>query len=596
MNPTAQTSPPLNVEDLLVEIAEVVNATLDLDTLLKRTAEQVRRVIDYEIFSILLLNEKTQELRIRFAIGHPPEVAERIRIKMGEGVTGLAAQQREALLVNDVTKSSLYIKDMADVRSELAVPLIIKNRVIGVIDIEAREAGYFTEEHKRFLTLVASRVAVAIENARLYTRLSRQAKQLTVLNEISRELTSILNLDALLQRIAELLTRGIDYQMFSVLLLDSTKTKPEHRFSVRIRQNVQIKNIVPVGHGLVGYAVQHKTAVAVPDVSKDPRYIELNPETRSEMAVPLIYKDEAIGVLDLEHTRRGYFTDDHRKTLSTLAAQVAIAIENARLYERLAKEEQRLEQDLATARELQFGLLPCAAPVLAGVELAARYVPALAIGGDMYDFISYMGGRTALAIADVSGKGVRAALYAALVSGLLRSSAPGEPDAAEMLSLLNAALIERRIEAQFVAMLYTIWDENDRTLQVANSGMPRPILCKNGVVEIVQATGLPLGFFDDAEYEEFLLPLAPGDVCVLLSDGIVDAANYAGETMGRSRVEKLVAESCRSSAEEILEVIYQAVNQHADGVATFDDQTVMVIKAKDLAPPPKKKTKNTKDA
>ena len=137
MNPTAQTSPPLNVEDLLVEIAEVVNATLDLDTLLKRTAEQVRRVIDYEIFSILLLNEKTQELRIRFAIGHPPEVAERIRIKMGEGVTGLAAQQREALLVNDVTKSSLYIKDMADVRSELAVPLIIKNRVIGVIDIEA---------------------------------------------------------------------------------------------------------------------------------------------------------------------------------------------------------------------------------------------------------------------------------------------------------------------------------------------------------------------------------------------------------------------------------------------------------------------------
>jgi len=116
------------------------------------------------------------------------------------------------------------------------------------------------------------------------------------------------------------------------------------------------------------------------------------------------------------------------------------------------------------------------------------------------------------------------------------------------------------------------------------------------VVEIVQATGLPLGFFDDAEYEEFLLPLAPGDVCVLLSDGIVDAANYAGETMGRSRVEKLVAESCRSSAEEILEVIYQAVNQHADGVATFDDQTVMVIKAKDVAPPPKKKTKTAKDA
>jgi sigma-B regulation protein RsbU (phosphoserine phosphatase) len=464
--------------------------------------------------------------------------------------------------------------------------------VVGVVDIEAREAGYFTEEHSRLLTLIASRIAAGIENARLYTRVSRQAQTLTVLNEISQELTSILNLDELLRRIAELLTRLIDYQMFSILLLDHTGTKLEHRFSVRYKENVPIKHDIPLGTGLVGYAARERTAVLVSDVQKDERYIQLNPETRSELAVPLIYKGSVIGVLDLEHTRRGYFTDDHRKTLSTLAAQVAIAIENARLYQRLAKEEQRLEQDLATARELQFGLLPCAAPELPDVELAARYVPALAIGGDMYDFIRYIAGRTAMAILDVSGKGVRAALYAALVSGLLRSIGTGEPDAAEMLALLNAALIERRIEAQFVAMLYAVWDENDHTLQLANSGMPRPILCKQGKVEVVQATGLPLGFFEDASYEEFLLHLEPGDVCVLLSDGIVDATNYAGETMGRSRVEKLVAESCHRSAGDIVEIIYRAVNQHADGVATFDDQTVMVIKAKDSTAHSKKKTKS----
>ena len=581
MNPTAQTSPPLNVEDLLVEIAEVVNATLDLDTLLKRTAEQVRRVIDYEIFSILLLNEKTQELRIRFAIGHPPEVAERIRIKMGEGVTGLAAQQREALLVNDVTKSSLYIKDMADVRSELAVPLIIKNRVIGVIDIEAREAGYFTEEHKRFLPWVASRVAVAIENARLYTRLSRQAKQLTVLNEISRELTSILNLDALLQRIAELLTRVIDYQMFSVLLLDSTKTKLEHRFSVRFRQNVQIKNIVPVGSGLVGYAVEHKTAVVVPDVSKDPRYIELNPETRSEMAVPLIYKDEAIGVLDLEHTRRGYFTDDHRRTITTLAAQIAIAIENARLYEQIARQEQRLEREMTMARELQFRMLPQETPILKGAELAARYNPARAIGGDIYEFVPYTGGRMAVAIGDVGGKGAPAALYAALSGGILRSSAAGEPSAAEMLALVNTSLIERPIDAQFVSMIYAIWDDDERTLQVSNSGLPRPILCHGGKPEVVEATGLPLGFFETAEYEEFWLAMEPGDICVLFSDGIVDARNQNGDGFGRHRVEEIVASSCGGSAGDILDAIFNAVIEHSEGVPTFDDQTVVILKVKE---------------
>src|SRR5581483_11846476 len=123
------------------------------------------------------------------------------------------------------------------------------------------------------------------------------------------------------------------------------------------------------------------------------------------------------------------------------------------------------------------------------------------------------------------------------------------------------------------------------------------ILCKKGKVEMVQATGLPLGFFEDAEYEQFEIPLAAGDVCVFLSDGIVDATNYAGETMGRPRVEKLVGENWERSAQEILDVIYQAVNQHADGVATFDDQTVLVIKAKEAAAlSSKKKIKNAKEA
>src|SRR5207244_8818443 len=141
---------------------------------------------------------------------------------VGEGVPGRAAQLRQAVLVDDVTADPAYIAAIPNVRAELAVPLVSKNRVIGVIDIEAREAGYFTEEHRRLLTLVASRIAAGIENARLYTRVARQAQTLTVLNEISQELTSILNLDELLRRIAELLTRLIDYQMFSIMLLDPT--------------------------------------------------------------------------------------------------------------------------------------------------------------------------------------------------------------------------------------------------------------------------------------------------------------------------------------------------------------------------------------
>src|SRR5271169_6284046 len=371
------------IDSYLLEVADAVNTTLDLNTLLQRVAEMLKRFINYEIFAILLLNEKTKELRVRFQVGHPPEVAERIRIKVGQGVTGRAVQTRQAVLVNDVASEENFINSAPGVRSELAVPLIAKNKVIGVIDVEAPQPGAFTEEHKRLLTLFASRIAVGIENARLYTRVSRQARQLTLLTEISRELTSILKVDQLLQGIADLVTRIIDYQMFSILLLDASGSTLQHRFSLRFKESVQLKHEMPLGQGLVGYAAQHGEAVLAPDVSKDPRYIKANPETRSELCIPLIYKDKVIGVLDIEHTRKGYFTEDHVRTMTTLAAQVAIAIENATLYERIARQEQRLEHDFALARELQFRLLPQKLPKLKNAEVAARFSPARQIGGDL---------------------------------------------------------------------------------------------------------------------------------------------------------------------------------------------------------------------
>jgi sigma-B regulation protein RsbU (phosphoserine phosphatase) len=584
-----------SVESFLLEVADVVNSTLDLDTILRRVAELIRRVIDYEIFAILLLNEKTHDLRFRFAIGHTQETVERTRIKIGEGITGQAVQTREPIVVNDVHRTSGYIEALPQVRSELAVPLIIKNRVIGVIDIEAPTPGYFTEDHARLLTVVASRIAIGIENARLYTRTSRQARTLRLLNEISQELTSILNVDELLRRIGDLLTRIIDYQMFSILLLDPTGTKLVHRFSIRFKESVHLKHDIPLDQGLVGYAAQHKTPVLVPDVTKDSRYIALNPETRSELALPLIYKGKVLGVMDLEHVKRRFFNEDHMRTMSTLAAQIAIAIENATLYEQVIKQEQRLERDLMLARELQFRLLPACCPVLGSAELAAKFVPAQAIGGDLYDFVQYPESTNGcpkcvgVAIGDVSGKGAAAALYAALVSGFLRSHASERPGAAEMLRLINESLAERRVDAQYVTMVYAIWRDEERLLHIANSGLPRPIHCRKGKVEIVEAVGLPLGLFEKVEHEQVTFRGQPGDVFVFFSDGIVDATSSEGVLFGRSRVEQVVQQNCKKTADEIVSAIYQAVAEHTAGASQFDDMTVVVLKVRgpEKTPPTK---------
>jgi len=239
---------------------------------------------------------------------------------------------------------------------------------------------------------------------------------------------------------------------------------------------------------------------------------------------------------------------------------------------------------LALARELQMRLLPQTLPKLAHLELAAKFIPARAIGGDLYDFIPYSLSRLGMVIGDVSGKGAPAAIYAALVSGILRSHAPIEPGPAEMLKAVNMSLAERRIEAQFVSLIYAVWDDQHRILTVANSGLPRPIHVHDGKNSVIEATGLPLGLFDDADYDEFRFKMKPGDLFVFFSDGILDARNRNGGLFGRGRVEQIVADCKGRSAECIVDSLFKAVAEHSAGVETFDDQTVLAIKVKESAP------------
>ena len=332
----------------LMKLTDALNTTLDLQTLLNRTSELVRAVIHYRIFAIFLLNDRTHELRMRFQIGHTPQV-ERTRIPVGKGVVGQVALTRMPVLLNDVTSEEHYVSANPDVRSELAVPLIAKNRLIGVMDLESTETGYFTPEHLRMLTVTASRIAQAIENARLYSRVSRQAQTLEVLNEISVELASILELGPLLERVGQLLRRLIDYQMFTIMLLDEKGETLITRYAWRFGSAHAPLRRIPVNSGLVGAAVREWRYVNVPDVSKDPRYLPMNEETRSELVVPLFYKGRIIGVLDLEHTRPHFFTEEHERVLTTLAAQVAIAIENARLYQAVRTQERQLEREIGRA-------------------------------------------------------------------------------------------------------------------------------------------------------------------------------------------------------------------------------------------------------
>jgi sigma-B regulation protein RsbU (phosphoserine phosphatase) len=561
----------------LVRMADALNTTLDLETLLTRTSELVRAVIQYRIFAIFLLNDRTHDLRMRFQIGHTSET-QRTRVPLGRGVVGQVALTRQSILLNDVSNSEIYVAANPEVSSELAVPLIAKNRLIGVMDLESEHAGYFRAEHLHLLTLTASRIAQAIENARLYTRVSRQAQTLSVLNEVAVELTSILDLDPLLERVGQLLRRLIDYQMFTIMLLDEKGETLITRYAWRFGHTHAPKRRISISNGLVGAAVREWRPINVPDVRKDPRYLEMNPETRAELIVPLFYKGRVIGVLDLEHTRTSFFNDEHKHMLTTLAAQVAISIENARLYQAVRRQEAQLERDISMAREVQLRLLPPVAPSYPHAEMAVRFLPARTIGGDLYDFIEYGDNRTAIVLGDVSGKAAPAALFAALVSGIMRSAATQQPDPAQMLATLNDALQERKLDSQYVTLLFALWNDETRTLEVANSGAVQPIVCRQGKSSVIKAEGFPLGLFADVSYDGYQVATEPGDAIVFISDGISDAENDQEEMYGDERLSAVLCANRGRPAADIAEAILADVTGFQGGHDRFDDETIIVLR------------------
>jgi sigma-B regulation protein RsbU (phosphoserine phosphatase) len=564
----------------LAEIGEEVNSSLDLDEVLAKTAALIKRHIDYEIFGVLMIEGDGAYLKHRFSIGYPKELAENLRIPVGRGITGTAWATGHSVRVSDTSKDDRYINAIDSVRSELAVPLMLQGKCVGVLDIQSGHLDYFTPEQQSILTLLASRLAVAIENARLFQRVRSQADTLLLLNEVGRETSSILDVEELLRRAAEQIKRVIDYQILSIMLYDEEQKVFRHRVDVKHGHRVQGKMRVAASEGIVGAAAALKEPVVVPDVSVDPRYLMVNPETRSELAIPMLHKGKVIGVLDLESPQANYFTEDHVQTLSILAANLAVALENARLYEQVARDEARLERDLQAAKRIQGALLPRVPTEDFDLDVAARYLSAREVCGDLYEFLRYGPQQLGIALGDVSGKGTAAALYGAVAIGIMRSLAPQKLQPAEMLKQMNQIVCERTVEGRFMTACFATWQKGRQKLRVANAGQSQPLLYKDGRCDKIALTGFPLGIFEEVSYEEWGVTLVAGDILVFHSDGIAETANSEGQFFGTERLRRLIEQHHEVSAAELADVILREVEWFAQSAPLADDRTLVVLKVR----------------
>jgi sigma-B regulation protein RsbU (phosphoserine phosphatase) len=495
------------------------------------------------------------------------------------------------LLVNDVREDPRYVEAVPGSLAELVVPLRRKGSVIGALNLLSDTPGQFTDTDVMVLRQFGAHVAVGIENALLFERQREYAGTLETLAEIAREFAAILNLDELLTRIAHLARRVIDYRTFGILLLNDQTQELEMKVAVRYGDLVTVPRI-KLGSGLVGYAALHKQPVIVPDVSADPRYIKVVEDARSELVIPLLVKDRCIGVFDLESPELNAFSKSHVEILTLLASQSAVAIENARLYEEIRANEIRLEKEIRFAQRVQAALLPAELPKrIKGIDVASRFAPARELGGDLYDFVTPEPNTLVVAVGDVSGKGVPAALYSAFAGELVRSRtyrrryAPERFSPAGVLASMNTILHERQLEEYYCTLCYAVFDFKRRTMVMANSGLPYPVHSAaptdagTTTSQIVLA-GVPLGSFAGSTYDEITFDLAPGDLFVFCTDGVFEAFDGLGREFGAGRLMEVVQANRERSARDIVDAVFAAVQDFRGETSPNDDMTAVAIKIK----------------
>jgi len=592
----APISPPAaNIRELVITLFELgreVTSVLDLDELLQKIPQLIARLTKFHAFAAYLLDEKSQELSIAYSVGYPEGAAQSLRLKVGHGLVGAAVAEGRPLLVNDVHADPRYVEAVPGSNAELVVPLRRKGRVIGALNLLSDTPGQFTDTDEMMLRQFGAHVAVAIENARLFEHERHYAATLETLAEIGREFAAILNLDELLTKIATLTRRLVDYRTFGILLLNADKQELEMKVAVRYGDKVTVPRI-RLGTGLVGYAALHKEAVLVPDVSKDSRYLKLVEDVRSELVIPLLLQDRCIGVFDLESPELDTFRKSDEEILTLLASQAAVAIENARLYQTIRDNEARIEKELRFAQRVQEALLPTELPKrLKGVDVAARLAPARELGGDLYDFLSPEPNSLVVAVGDVSGKGVPAALYSAFVGELVRSRtfrrryAPERFGPARVLASMNTILHERQLENYYCTLCYALFDLKRRQVVLSNSGLPYPIRVRrtdhpfgaDGAAAQIAMPGVPLGTFPGTSYEDICLELEAGDLFVFCSDGIFEANDLLLREFSAARLLKVIEEAREGSAREIVDAIFAAVQEFRGEALPNDDMTAVAVK------------------
>jgi phosphoserine phosphatase RsbU/P len=564
-------TPPIEKDELTEsEVARIlpavaqIESVLDPDALLPAIAKQLRSLVKYEALALYLVG---------------PDGLMNMAHRAGEAKTLSNPETGGAQIAEAVEKRQALVRAHDSIHV-LTQPLLYGDKLVGVLGLEANQSRTFGKRGVSLVQMIAGNLATAIENATLHRDARWYAGLLAMLYEAGKEMGAILELDALCDHVAEIVHRVVEYEMFAIFLVDEKANELVLK-TARQMASIAPRRRIALSEGLTGAAASSKEPVIVGDVREDPRYIAVEPDVRAELVMPLVFKGRVVGVFDLESRELNRFTHEHIKVLTPLASQIAVAIENARLYEDITRRETRYRKELEIAQRIQEGLFPEDSPKGARWDASAHFLPARELAGDLFDFYDLEEQKLGLAVGDVAGKGVPAALFGAFTSGTIRARAFQRASPKEILFRANRTLIRRAVEGLYCALTYALFDFEANELRVANSGLPYPIhfsAAKKAATPI-PLPGIPLGLFDNIRYDEVAIRLEPGDVFVFHSDGVTEAWN-GKEEFGSARLAALVAKHAHKPAREIGREIEKALRGWAKLDLANDDVTFVVVRVR----------------
>jgi len=418
-------------------------------------------------------------------------------------------------------------------------------------------------------------------------RLRKAVEELSILNDLSRVISSTMDPQEVMETIVKRSVKAIGAEQGAITLVEESSGSPMKTL-IRASDTSKSQMKFHIDQNILGWMIIHKKPLMSNDVTKDENFkmfkMSSTTSIRSLLCVPLLVKNRLIGLLTLFNKKEEReFTEDDQRLLAIIATQSAQVLESVRLYEQ-EQAKLAMDRELSAAREIQRSLLPQTIPALPGVDIAARTIPAREVGGDYYDFIPLGNNSVEMVLADVSGKGLGAALLAAMGKGVLYAELTKKQSPKEVMTETNRIIRRNMQRRSFITLLIGLLDTARRTLTVCCAGHCPPIMYKSerSSAEWLPVRGPALNFMEEIRYEECNLTLDPGDVYLFFSDGITEAANAKGEFFGEERLKTVVEHSHEQAANEILNSILAAVDLFSSGAKQSDDRTIVVVKVQGL--------------